>query len=210
MTDPRNILVVDDQESARDTIQALLAHDGHLLTFASNGADALARMSAQNVDLVLCDVMMPKLDGFEVCRAIKADHEWRYTPVILVTALDGQDDLVRGLDAGADEFLSKPLDKVVLRARVRAMLRIRAQYREVRKRATDVDAMLRERRHAITTAAALSARECEVLDLLLLGRNHAEIGTALGITPRTAKFHQTNILEKLGADSRLDLLRIFL
>jgi DNA-binding NarL/FixJ family response regulator len=173
-------------------------------------AEAREHLVQAGADLVLCDAIMPGVDGFELCRAIKAHPEWRYTPFILITALDGQSDLLRGLDAGADEFLTKPVDKVVLRARVRVMLRIRAQYREARRAPRDLDSMLRERREQLVAEAALSAREREVLDLLLLGRSHEEIGAALGIAIRTSKFHQGNILKKLGADSRVDLPRLFL
>jgi DNA-binding NarL/FixJ family response regulator len=210
MTERSIILIVDDEQSARATIEALLQTDQYSLLFASGGSEALALLEKQHVDLVISDVMMPKIDGLELCRKIKAHPQWRFIPVILVTALDGQDDMVRGLEAGADEFLSKPIERVVLRARVRAMLRVRAHYNQLRTSAADVDSLLRNRREQIVSGAKLSAREREVLELLLLGRTHEDIGTALGITARTSKFHQENILQKLGAESRIDLARLFL
>lgn len=209
MPERPTLLVIDDDQSARDTVEALLFADRYALELASNGREAVARLEGPEVDLVVCDVMMPGVDGFEVCRQIKAHPRWRFVPVILATALDGQDDLVRGIEAGADEFLSKPIDKIVLRAKVRAMLRVRRLYGQLRAGVTDLDQLHRDRRDQLAAQAGLSTREREVLELLLLGRSHEDIGVVLGIAARTAKFHQMNLLRKLGAESRLDLLRIF-
>lgn len=196
------ILVVDDDESARQTIEALLISERYEMLFAESADASLEVLAKRRVDLVLCDIMMPNISGFEVCRAIKTHPEWRLTPVVLLTALDGADDQVRGLDAGADDFLSKPLSGTILRARVRAMLRVRHQY-------ISGDELLRVRRAEKIRAAELTAREVEVLDLVLMGRAHEDIAVALGISERTSKFHQANILRKLGAESRYDLLRLF-
>lgn len=204
------ILIVDDEPSALDTIAAQLHADQYLLERATNGAEVVARLDRPPPDLIVSDVMMPGMDGLEVCRRVKTHSQWQLVPIILVTALGGEDDMVRGLEAGADEFLSKPVERVVLRARIRAMLRIREQYKMLRESAPDLATLLRERREKITEDAKLTSRECEVLELLLLGRTHEEIGRAMGMTARTAKFHQANILQKLGAESRLDLVRIFL
>jgi signal transduction histidine kinase len=122
------ILIVDDEPSARDALEALLFREGYDLAFATSGQEALARLNDLTPDVILLDVMMPGMDGFEVCQRIKANERWRHIPVILVTALDSRDDLVRGLDAGADEFLSKPVNGPELRARVRSMLRIKQQF----------------------------------------------------------------------------------
>ena len=204
------VLIVDDESSAQLTTEALLLRDGFTLRFAESGAEALRTLEEGHVDLVLCDVMMPGMDGFEVCRRMKAHEQWSTVPVIMVTALDGDEEMIQGLEAGADDFISKPVVGPVLRARVRAMLRVRARYEHLRAAAPDLETLIRRRRDRLADAAKLSEREREILDLLLLGRNHLEIGAALGISPRTSKFHQGNVLEKLGADSRLDLMRLFL
>lgn len=210
MTGSPLLYIIDDERSARDTLQALLAADNYRLQLFSTGPEALEAMARSAPDLLLADVMMPSMDGFEFCRTVKAHAEWRFIPIVLITALDGQDDMVRGIEAGADEFLTKPIQRVVLRARARAMLRIRGQYLQLRSSVLDLDSMVKARREQIVSAAGLSAREREVLDLLLLGRTHDEIGVALGISTRTSKYHLNQILEKLGADSRNDLSRIFL
>ena len=122
------ILIVDDEPSARDTLEALLFSEGYHLAFAASGQEALDRLDELTPDVILLDVMMPKMDGFEVCQLLKSDKQWRHVPIILVTALDNKQDLARGLDAGADDFVSKPANALELRARVRSMLRIKEQH----------------------------------------------------------------------------------
>ncbi len=206
----RRLLMIDDERPVRELVVAQLRGESYEITCAAGAQEGLALLEREKFDVIVCDVMMPGMDGFEFCRRIKAHDEWRFTPVILLTALDGQDDLIRGLEAGADEFLSKPVERIVLRARVAAMVRVRENYDRLRARASDIDGLLRERRDQLSRDAKLSPREREVLDLLLLGRTHDDIGIALGITARTSKFHQENVLKKLGADSRHDLVRLFL
>ena len=198
------ILVIDDQASARLTAEGQLAALACNVRSAAGGHEALALLVEHDIDLIVCDAMLPELDGFSVCRAIRANPRWRAIPVLLLTALDDPADLVRGIEAGADEFLSKPVSGPVLRAKVSALLRMRARYTEL-----EVQPELEARREQIITTAQLTAREREVLELLMLGREHEDISTALEITIRTSKFHQTNLLRKLGAESRMDLLRVF-
>jgi len=127
------VLIIDDEPMARETLEALLYREGYELLFATSGIDALQRMKDLAPDVILLDVMMPQMTGFEVCQYLKNVPEFRHIPIILVTALDGTDELVRGLDTGADEFISKPVNSQELRARVRSMLRIKTQYDELRR-----------------------------------------------------------------------------
>jgi len=129
---PAKVLIVDDDDSVREAFRAILAADDHEFTFAKSGPEALAELQKLVPDVILLDVMMPSLDGYEVCRRIKADHRLAHVPVILVTVLETKEDLVRGLDAGADEFLTKPVTAVELRARVRSMLRIKGQHDRIK------------------------------------------------------------------------------
>jgi two-component system cell cycle response regulator len=165
------ILIVDDEPSGRDTTFAQLLPERHQLRLAAGGAEAMATLRSEPIDLVVCDVMMPVLDGFALCQAIKADAAGQLVPVILLTALGERDDVVRGLDVGADEFVTKPVEGAVLRAKVRAMLRVRERYLELRGSPVAVAAQ-RDRRAELVASARLTEREREVLDLLLLGRNH--------------------------------------
>jgi signal transduction histidine kinase len=125
---PKKILITDDDRFSRKTTAALLSQEPYKLYFASSGAEALSMVDEEPPDLILLDVMMPGMDGFQVCRFLRAEEAWQHIPIILVTALDSLDDLTKGLDAGADEFLSKPVNGIELRARVRSMLRIKDQY----------------------------------------------------------------------------------
>lgn len=205
MVIPR-VLVVDDDPGALTTTRAQLLPEGYELELVGSGAEALERLTGPPADLVICDLMMPEIDGHAVSRALKAHPEWRYVPIILLTALDGRQALVAGLEAGADDFVTKPVEGAVLRARARSMLRVRGTYNRLRA-SHDTSS---DRRAEIITHARLTEREREVLDLLLLGRTHEDIARVLGISERTSKFHQANLLTKLGAESRLDLMRLFL
>src|SRR5262249_30583271 len=112
------ILVVDDEPFNVDYLEQELSSRGFAVETATNGLEALERMSQAPVDLVLLDVMMPRLDGIETLRLIKADPETRLIPVVLLTALNSVDDRVRGIEAGADDFLRKPVDDRELLARI--------------------------------------------------------------------------------------------
>lgn len=118
------ILIVDDEPLGRETLIALLHAEGYLLACASNGADALTQARALVPDLILLDVMLPELDGFAVCRQMRADPALAEVPIILVTALGDRASRLDGLAAGADEFVSKPFDRIELRARIRTITRL--------------------------------------------------------------------------------------
>ena len=119
------VLVVDDLEANRSLMAAALSRDGYDVLFATDGRDALDVVAREQPDLVLMDVMMPGLDGFAACRALKRDPRTRLIPVVLVTALQESEHRIRGIDAGADDFLSKPFNPHELRARVRSLIRIK-------------------------------------------------------------------------------------
>jgi len=125
------ILVVDDDPRVQDTIAAQLYPEGYELLFKSSGVDALKQMNELNPDVILLDLMMPGMNGFDVCSRLRHTEQFRHVPIIMVTALDDVDYLVTGLDTGADEFISKPVNGAELRARVRSMLRIKHQYDEL-------------------------------------------------------------------------------
>jgi adenylate cyclase len=138
MRNPARVLIVDDNETNRDILMTRLEKHGYELMQASDGEEALASAVQHLPDLILLDVEMPKLDGFEVCRRIKNDPALPFMPIILVTARAASQDVVTGLDAGADEYLTKPLDQQALVARVRSMLRIKALHDQVQAQAADL------------------------------------------------------------------------
>jgi class 3 adenylate cyclase len=138
MHDPPRILIVDDNEANRDILDARLKVHGYDLLQAGDGEEALKAARQHLPDLILLDVMMPKLDGFEVCRRLKGDASLPFMPIILVTAKADSSDVVAGLEAGADEYLTKPIDQQALVARVRSVLRIKALHDEVQAQAADL------------------------------------------------------------------------
>jgi two-component system cell cycle response regulator len=128
------ILVVDDIESNVRLLEAKLSAEYYDVLTAYDGPTALAMAASEQPDIVLLDVMMPGMDGFSVCRRLKDDPATRHIPVVLVTALDGRADRVAGLEAGADDFLTKPIDDVMLFARVRSLTRLKSVIDELRDR----------------------------------------------------------------------------
>ncbi|UKO99478.1 hybrid sensor histidine kinase/response regulator [Nostoc sp. UHCC 0870] len=122
------ILVVDDEPDNFDVIETLLFREGYDLNYAANGQRAIERLKIIQPDVILLDVMMPDLDGIEVCKRIKSNSQWQHIPIIMVTALTAKEDLVRCMSAGADDFISKPVNGLELRARVNSMLRIKQQH----------------------------------------------------------------------------------
>ncbi|HEX3673367.1 MAG TPA: PleD family two-component system response regulator [Rhizomicrobium sp.] len=130
------VLVVDDILSNVKLLEAKLSAEYFEVVSAFNGLEALARVEENEPDIVLLDVMMPGMDGFEVCRRIKQNPKTAHVPVVMVTALDQPSDRVAGLDAGADDFLTKPVDDAALFARVRSLVRLKMMTDELRLRET--------------------------------------------------------------------------
>src|ERR1044071_10035378 len=119
------VLVADDTDSVRSLFQKLLSTDGHEVIVAADGAAALDAVQRYQPDVILLDVTMPVMDGLEVCRRLKADAATRLTPIVLITGQSDLSDRLKGIEAGADEFLSKPVHPHELRARVRSLTRMK-------------------------------------------------------------------------------------
>src|SRR3974377_2170417 len=138
MHEPPRILLVDDNEANLDVAKVRLESQGYEVLTAGDGEEALARVRETGPDLVLLDIMMPKLDGIEVTRRLKRDASLPFIPIILVTAKADAKDVVAGLDAGGDDYLTKPFDHASLLARVRSMLRIKALHDKVQEQAAEL------------------------------------------------------------------------
>ncbi len=121
-SDPGTVLIVDDNAPSRKIAAALLDIEGYRVTEAGNGPTALAQVAENPPDIILLDVSMPGMDGFEVCRRLKADEDTRLIPVVFVTALDDRRAKLMGIEAGGDDFLTKPFDQLQLSARVRSLV----------------------------------------------------------------------------------------
>src|SRR3989454_2746182 len=136
MRPPPHILVVDDNPVNVDILRPRLAVHGYEILTAADGEEALVVARAKQPDLILLDVMMPKMDGIQVCRELRADSSLPFMPIILVTAKTDSKDVVAGLEAGGDEYLTKPVDQAALVARVQSMLRVKALHDTVQEQAT--------------------------------------------------------------------------
>ena len=143
MSSLSNILIVDDDSRGRETLEAVLTGLGHNLHFSDNGLDALKQASALQPDLILLDVMMPDMDGFEVCRRLRADPILADVPVVMTTALDDKASRLQGIEAGADDFISKPIDRMEIRARVNTIIRLN-RYRKLMEQQADLLQIHRE------------------------------------------------------------------
>ncbi len=162
VTPPARVLVVDDQSLNRKLLAEMLALDGHRVEEVSSGEAALAAALAAPPDLVMLDVLMPGVDGYEVCRRLRAHESLRMLPVVMVTSLDMREDRLRGLEAGADDFLSRPVQLAELRARVRSLLRVKTLYDEVERQR----AALAEWSATLEQRVAEKVREIERLSQL--------------------------------------------
>ncbi len=125
------VLIVDDEPYNIDLIEAYLFD--YTVYSATNGMEALEIVGNENIDLVLLDVMMPGMSGYEVCEVLKASKETQFIPVVMVTALSGKDDRIKSIEVGADDFLTKPVDKLELTTRVRSLLKIKKLHDSVQQ-----------------------------------------------------------------------------
>lgn len=126
------ILIVDDEPELVELIAEYL--DGYDTIAAYNGQEAIDKIKSENIDVVLLDIMMPDINGFDVCMQIKNDASIGYIPILMITALSDQDNKIKGLDSGADDFITKPVDEEELKARIRSSLRIKNLHDELKEK----------------------------------------------------------------------------
>ncbi|MEQ9411214.1 MAG: response regulator [Fuerstiella sp.] len=119
------VLIADDNEQNRELLDAYLADEDYEILMANDGQQTMEVVEAQQPDLILLDIMMPKMSGYEVCEKLKADPEKRTIPVLMVTALNEMGDIEKAVNAGCDDFLTKPVNSLELKTRVRSLLRVR-------------------------------------------------------------------------------------
>ena len=137
MARPSRILAVDDVPQNRRLLEAVLSPLGHVVTGAASGREALGMIAVEPPDLVLLDILMPEMDGYEVCRILRADPATRMLPIVMLTS-SGDQDKVRAIEAGADDFIGRPLDHHELAARVKSLLRVKQYYDTVQAQAAEL------------------------------------------------------------------------
>jgi DNA-binding response OmpR family regulator len=138
MHNPPRVLIADDNEDNRNILATQLATQGYELLQAADGEEAVAVARSQLPDLILLDIMMPRLDGLQVCRRLKGDASLPFMPIILVTAKSDTKDVIVGLEAGAVEYLTKPIDQMAVVARVNSVLRIKKLHDQVLAQAAEL------------------------------------------------------------------------
>ena len=159
VTPQSTILIVEDEEGIARMIQVLLETRGFSTQVSHSGEEAFTRLRVQGADLVLLDVMMPGMDGFEVCRRLKADERWRHIPVVMLTARDAIRDMVLGLEIGADDYITKPFNTEELIARIKVLLRIQGMSQELIRRNRELQAL-----NAVALAVSRSLSPEEIVE----------------------------------------------
>jgi putative two-component system response regulator len=145
MTEKPKVLVVDDEDRNLRLMEAMLIPLGYEVILAKDGEEALAKVQITPPDVILLDIMMPKMDGYEVARRLKEKEETRLIPIVMVTALREVEDRIRALEVGADDFLSKPVEKTELRARVQSLIKVKAYYDHMKNYQRELEAEVAKR-----------------------------------------------------------------
>ena len=193
----KKILIIEDEPEMRRNIAALLRYKDYVPLAAENGRRGLEVARRERPDLILCDVTMPELDGYEVLRALRADEALTLIPFIFLTAKGEKDDLRSGMDLGADDYLTKPVGNEELVRAIETRLRRAAQQGQAR----------REFKPDFSSAEplqglGLTPRAAETLLWVAQGKTNSDIASILGITESTVKKHVQEIFEKLGVETR--------
>ena len=191
-TTDRRILIVDDEPRNIRLLELILSDQGYLIESAQDGQEALDKVAEFRPDLVLLDIMMPGMDGFEVCRRLRREHRAGALPVVMVTALEDQESRVRGLEVGANDFLTKPVDRSELMVRVRNLLQVRA-FHDFMARHNEI---LAEQVAAKTRA--LSEAYVDTVYRLTLAAEYKDQDTAAHI--RRISLYSRQLAEQLGLD----------
>jgi DNA-binding NarL/FixJ family response regulator len=191
----KKILVIEDEPEMRRNITTLLKYHDYQPIAADNGCDGVEVARRELPDLILCDVMMPKMDGFGVLQALQKDPALARIPFIFLTAKGEKDDLRDGMNLGADDYLTKPVANTDLVQAIEARLRRSKQQlkREFKPDFSSFQALLK---------FGLTPRAAESLLWLAQGKTNSDIATILGITESTVKKHVQEIFEKLGVETR--------
>ena len=191
----KKILVIEDEPEMRRNITALLRYYDYEPIAAENGREGLEMARREKPDLILCDVMLPELDGHGVLQAMQSDANLARTPFIFLTARGEKEDIRSGMNLGADDYLTKPVANADLVRAIEARLKRSEQQlrREFKPDFSSVEPLLK---------LGLTPRATETLLWLAQGKTNADIATILGITESTVKKHVQEIFEKLGIETR--------
>lgn len=193
------ILVVDDQFQNVELLEAYLVPQGYDIVKAANGKEALELLASNPIDLILLDVMMPGMDGFEVARKVRQDSTHKLLPIILVTALQDTEDRVKGIEAGCDDFLSKPFDQDELLARVHSLLKVKAYNDLLANYRTELEAEVAQRTAELKRAfEKLKAASLDTIYRLTVAAEYNDNGTGAHI--KRMSHYAAAVARKMGLD----------
>jgi DNA-binding NarL/FixJ family response regulator len=190
----KTILVIEDQPDMRENIATILAMEDYAVLEAPDGQHGISLAREEKPDLILCDVMMPQMDGHQVLHALREDHSIAGTPFIFLTARGEKQDLRAGMNLGADDYLTKPVSAEDL------LNAISARFERESKRASGFNPDFSS--STPLQQLGLTPREAEVLLWVAQGKSNPEIALILGAAENTIKVHLSHLFEKLGADNR--------
>lgn len=197
----KKILIIEDQASMRKNIAFILEMEGFKTCLAANGREGIQMAKAEKPDLILCDVMMPEVDGFGVLQELRKDSVFATTPFIFLSAKIDHQDIRSGMNLGADDYLTKPVVHEDLMAAVRSRLERAVAVNQVIEDAGTFSIDF-DNHEPLIAAFGLTPREAEVLSWVAQGKGNADIGTLLNMTERTAKQHVSSRFQKMGVENR--------
>ena len=193
------ILVVDDQFQNVELLEAYLVPQGYAIVKAANGKEALEQLASHPIDLILLDVMMPGMDGFEVARKVRQDGTHKLLPIILVTALQDTEDRVKGIEAGCDDFLSKPFDQDELLARVHSLLKVKSYNDLLANYRTELEAEVAQQTAELKRAfERIKAASMETILRLSIAAEFKDTGTGEHI--KRMSYYAAAIARQMGLD----------
>lgn len=203
------ILLADDDPGIRLSVSDYLEMSNYIVLTAKNGQEALAMVEDYKPHLLVTDIVMPKMDGYELVRQVRQRPEFRLLPVIFLTARTNTEERIRGYQMGCDFYLAKPFDIKELGAMIRNLLE-RSQVIQAERLRDPLPAHLAEPGEAGQTALKtldLTAREQQVLELLTHGLSNVDIGDRLHLSPRTVEKYVSSLLRKTDTNNRAELVR---
>lgn len=198
---PKKILIIEDQAPMRRNVALMLQMEGYETCVAENGRVGIEVARKERPDLILCDVMMPELDGYGVVQALRDDVAFANTPFIFLTAKSDRSDVRVGMNFGADDYLTKPVVRDDLLSAVQIRL---ARSDALKQRLADNSGFSPdfERPDLLQKAYGLTAREAEVLLWVAQGKSNADVAAILDMSEKTAKQHLSTCFQKMGVESR--------
>ena len=197
----KKILIIEDNAAMRKNIAFILEMEGFATCNAADGREGVAKARSEKPDLILCDVMMPEMDGYEVVKELRKDPKFAVTPFIFLTAKSDRTDVRTGMDIGADDYLTKPVKHPELMASVRARLERANALKQVVEDASTFAPNF-DNYEPLQKAFGLTPREAEVITWVAQGKGNADIGMLLDMSERTVKHHVSQCFQKMGVENR--------